>query len=406
MTATHLALCRAADRQRRHLLLAGMGSMLAPPAIGNQATSLPPADRTNTLLVGPGRSFSRIGDAIRAARPGNTILVDAGSYPGDTATVDKDGLSLRAIGGRVDIAAAGRAVEGKAIWVVRAHRISIEGFDFRDTVVPDRNGAGIRFERGSLLLRDCGFFHNQTGLLSGNDGLAVLEIENCEFGWNGYGDGQSHQLYAGKIARLTVSGSYFHHANEGQLIKSRAAESLILYNRLSDEIGGEASYELEFPSGGRALAVGNLIQQSSTTRNSTMVSFGVEGYAWPVNELRLSHNTLIDKRPANGIYLFVKPGPSQAWAVNNLLVGGAARMTSANLVAAGNVRVDWDQLARPTREDYRLRAGARAVGQAIAAASLPDASMVPTREYQHPRNSRALIQPARHPGALQELAPV
>lgn len=396
----------ATDRQRRHLLLAGIGSMLPPAALGNETPRLPLAPASGTLHVGPGRSFTRIGDAVRAARPGSTILVDAGRYPGDTATIDKAGLSLRSIGGRVEIAAAGRAVEGKAIWVVRAERISIEGFDFRETVVADRNGAGIRFERGSLRLRDCGFFYNQTGLLSGNDGLAVLEIENCEFGWNGYGDGQSHQLYAGTIARLTVSGSYFHHANEGQLIKSRAAESLILYNRLSDEIGGEASYELEFPSGGRALAVGNLIQQSSMTRNRTMVSFGAEGYAWRHNELRLSHNTLVDKRPANGVYLFVRAGASQAWAYNNLLVGGAARLSANNLIAEGNVRVDWDQLARPTREDFRLRAGARAVGQAVPAALLPDAAMVPTREYQHPRLSRPLNQPPRHPGALQELAPV
>lgn len=406
MTARTSAICSDAGRQRRGLLLAGLSGLLPPAAIGNPSPGTLQAAAATTLRVGPGRSFTRIGEAVRAARPGSTILVDAGSYPGDIATLDKDDLHFRAVGGRVDIAAAGRAVEGKAIWVVRAQRIRIEGFDFRETVVPDRNGAGIRFERGSLLLRDCGFFHNQTGLLSGNDGLAVLAIENCEFGWNGDGDGQSHQLYAGKIARLTVTGSYFHHANDGQLIKSRAAESFILYNRLSDEIGGEASYELEFPSGGRALAIGNLIQQSSTTRNSTMVSFGAEGYAWPVNELRLSHNTLIDKRPANGIYLFFRPGGAQAWAFNNLLVGGAPRLAAANLNAAGNVSVDWDQLARPTRDDYRLRAGSRAVSQAVPVASLPDPSMVPTHEYQHPRNSRPLTQPPRHPGALQELAPV
>lgn len=366
---------------------------------------MPAIAGADTLRVGPGRSHVRIGDAVRAARPGSTILVDAGSYPGDVATVDKDDLSFFAVSGRVDIPAGGRAIEGKATWVVRANRIRVEGFDFRDSVVPDRNGAGIRFERGSLLLRDCGFFRNQTGLLAGNDGLAVLTIENCEFAWNGFGDGQSHQLYAGKIARLSVTGSYFHHANEGQLIKSRAAESLILYNRLSDEIGGEASYELEFPSGGNALAVGNLIQQSATTRNRTMVSFGVEGYAWPSNTLRLSHNTLVDKRPANGVYLFIKPGATLAWACNNLLVGGAERLIAANLNSMGNVYVDWDQLARPTRDDYRLRASSHALGLAVPASALPDAAMAPTREYQHPRGTRPLSQSARHPGALQELAP-
>lgn len=44
---------------------------------------------------------------------------------------------------------------------------------------------------------------------------------------------------------------------------------MVLYNRLADGHGGRASYELEFPSGGTAVAMGNLIQQSATTDNPT-----------------------------------------------------------------------------------------------------------------------------------------
>ena len=57
----------------------------------------------------------------------------------------------------------------------------------------------------------------------------------------------------GPFAVLKVTGSYFHHAKSGHLLKSRAAKNLIFYNRLTDEIGGTASYELEFPNGGSGL---------------------------------------------------------------------------------------------------------------------------------------------------------
>jgi hypothetical protein len=81
-----------------------------------------------------------------------------------------------------------------------------------------------------------------------------------------------------------VTGSYFHHADVGHLLKSRAARSHILYNRLTDETGGRASYELEFPNGGLAYVVGNVIEQAATTENETIISFGAEGYR-PRNEL-------------------------------------------------------------------------------------------------------------------------
>lgn len=376
-------------------LLALLGLLAGPPAA---------AART-TLHVGAGREFQRIGDAIRRADAGSVIEVDAGSYPGDVALINRNDIVIRASGGRVHVPAAGRAIEGKGIWVVRAERVLIEGIDFSGAAVPDHNGAGIRFDRGSLTVRDCGFFQNQAGLLTGNDAASSLVVENSEFAGNGFGDGQSHQLYAGRIARLRVTGSYFHQANEGQLIKSRAAESEILYNRLTDELGGRASYELEFPNGGHARVVGNIVQQSATTQNRTMISFGVEGYAWPRNLLLLSHNTLVDQRPMLGRYLYVKAGPSRVLASNNLLVGGARELAAENLQDRSNRYADWSELALSEPYDYRLRENAKAVRQPLPAEALPDAAMMPQREYAHPRNTRPLAAPALHVGALQQLAP-
>jgi hypothetical protein len=191
------------------------------------------------------------------------------------------------------------------------------------------NGAGILFYSGRLLVRNCLFEDNETGLLSGNDHATELAIEASEFGHNGAGDGFSHNLYAGTIRKLTVRHSYFHHARVGHLLKSRASESYIMHNRLTDGPAGRASYELEFPNGGLAYVVGNTIQQGPHTENPALVSFGAEGYRWPRNELHLIGNTLVDDLRENGQFLVVRPGAHAIRAVDNVLVGPATDLRSA-----------------------------------------------------------------------------
>lgn len=252
---------------------------------------------------------------------GATIYVDSGDYIGDVAVWTQDQLTVRAVGGRVKLVAAGASAEDKAIWVVRAKGMRVEGFDFEGAAVPSRNGAGIRLETGSLLVKDCSFKHNEMGLLTNNVPNTVLEVENSEFAYNQRPDGHNHNLYVGQIARLSVRGSYFHHASSGHLLKSRAALNDIYNNRLVDEVGGTASYELEFPNGGVANVVGNVIAQNNTTENPILISFGAEGYRWPRNEIHLENNTLVNPLPRGGVFLRVAPGSDSIRAINNRLVG-------------------------------------------------------------------------------------
>ena len=233
--------------------------------------------------MGANRAIQSIASAAAQAQDGDTVEVDAGDYRGDVAVWNQANITVRAVGGGVKLMAEGNAAEGKAIWVVRTGRMTVEGFDFSGVRVPDKKGAGIRLEKGLLTVRDCSFTGNENGILTGNDPQVELEIANSEFGHNGHGDGQSHNLYVGVIARLKVTGSYFHHAKVGHLLKTRAAVNHILYNRLTDEPGGSASYELEFANGGIAYVVGNIIQQGSETQNPHLISYAAEGYKWPKN---------------------------------------------------------------------------------------------------------------------------
>lgn len=292
------------------------------------------------LQVGPTRTIKTIAHSAQLAGAGTTIEIDYGEYAGDVAVWTQDRLTLRAVGGRVRLIAAGTAAEGKAIWVMRGGQMSVEGFDFTGARVASQNGAGIRFEKGVLRVRDCTFTDNENGILTGNDADTQLEIEDSEFAHNGYGDGQSHNLYVGVIARLSVTGSYFHHARVGHLLKSRAKINRIYNNRLVDGEGRQASYELEFPIGGVAHVVGNVIAQSTSTENPHLISFGAEGYKWLLNEIRLENNTLVNPLAQGGVFLRVAPqGAVAIRAVNNRLTGQGTLETAGPGEYRNNVRV-------------------------------------------------------------------
>ncbi len=353
------------------------------------------------LQVGPRRAFKSLAAAARQARDGMLVEVDAGDYVADVATWPQHELTLRAVGGRVRLVAAGAQVQGKGLFVTTGRRQRIEGFDFVGATVPDRNGAGIRLEAGSLTLVDCSFRDNENGLLTANDDSIELDIVDCDFGPILPREGKTHNLYVGAIRRLAVTGSYFHHGLHGHLLKSRAALNHILYNRLSDEIGGRASYELEFPNGGIAVVMGNLIMQSSTTENPHVISFGAEGATWPKQRLYLVNNTLVDQMPRGGIWLRVAPPSTDVVLANNLFVGTPQIAAEGHWTRLANFNADWDEFVRAARDDYRLRPDSDLRGKAQDAGEGGGLRLVPTREYHHPRGSVALGGPSRSPGAFQ-----
>jgi hypothetical protein len=300
--------------------------------------------------------------------------------------------------------ASGASAESKAIWVIRGGDITVENIEFTGARVPDKNGAGIRFEKGRLTVRNCRFIDNENGILTGG-GDGELTIENSEFGDNGAGDGYSHNLYVGSLRKLNVTGSYFHHAKAGHLLKSRAAENHILYSRLTDETGGRASYELEFPNGGIAYVIGNIIEQSATTENSNIISFGAEGYKHPVNALYLINNTIDNNRPQGGIFLAVKPGFQTVKAYNNLLIGKGSLNTGIDGEFINNPNVALENFVLPQRHDYRIQRESSLHRTYRDPGSVNGMSLAPDREYVHPADTRQLTTTPTLPGARQTLQP-
>lgn len=86
----------------------------------------------------------------------------------------------------------------------------------------------------------------------------------------------------------------------GHNVKSRAAITDILYNRIMDEVGGSASYGIDLCTGGLAFVIGNLIQKGAQADNGTLVAFGAEGLGNSLNQVYVVINTMANDRVRGG----------------------------------------------------------------------------------------------------------
>jgi hypothetical protein len=268
---------------------------------------------------------------LREAGPGETIVLTPGTHPGAVGVIDQPGLRLLCPDGVATIEAAGRHAEGKAILVVRAPEVRIDYVEFRGARVPTGNGAGIRFEGGTLALEHCRFVDNEMGLLSAGRPDMRLVVRHCDFGDAPRHDsGQLHHLlYIGAIGVAVVMHSRFFNGWRGHLLKSRAYVNRILWNSLVDGPGGGASYELEFPEGGDNFVLGNRIGQSATTQNPAMLSMGAEAGERRGGRLTLRDNVFVNdytgtpETPARFVQLWTErlAGPVEVDAVDNRFLG-------------------------------------------------------------------------------------
>jgi hypothetical protein len=242
----------------------------------------------HTMVLWPANALSTLLDR---ARPGDTVVLPTGDLAGAAGVIAVPGLRLTSPGPGAVLHADGRNAEGKAILVVRAPGVRIENIGFRGARVPAGNGAGIRFEAGSLVLDRCSFLDNEMGLLTAGRPDMALAVHHCVFGDAPRHDsGQLHHLlYAGAIGQLVVTHSRFHRGWRGHLLKSRARINRILFNELDDGPDGGAAYELEFPDGGDNLVLGNRIGQGAGTHNPALLSLGAEADRPGSDAARRSH---------------------------------------------------------------------------------------------------------------------
>lgn len=345
------------------------------------------------LRVGPGKDFLLPSTAAEFARDGDVVEIDSTTFNADAAIWRANNLTIRAVGKRAHILANGAHAEGKGLWVVKGNNTTIENIEFSGAKVAHRNGAAIRLEGAGLTVRGCYFHDNENGLLTGVNPASDVVIENSEFAHNGFGDGQSHNMYIGAVRSFTLRHSYVHHANVGHNVKSRATKSFVLYNRIMDEQDGNSSYVIDLPNGGLSYIIGNLIQHGPRAENSTLISFGAEGLGRQVNKLYLVNNTLVNDRPQGGRFLFVAAGTVTAMSINNIFAGEGIA-SDGPVTARGNLALKRSELVESAPFDYRVRPDSRAVGAGEEPGEGDGFSLQPLFEYEHPLGARPRVAKA------------
>ena len=220
------------------------------------------------------------------------------------------------------------------------------------------------------------------------------------FAHNGPGPRHNHNLYVGRIAKLVVRRSWLHHARIGHNLKSRAAVTHILYNRIMDESDGYSSYAVDLPDGGDALLVGNIIQQGPHTENWALVSYAAGGTPPPRRPPAHGAQHAGQRRP-DGVFVHVHPGRHRDHPGEQPAGGQGARVPGPHRRHARDVQMlDGHPFVNRAAFDYRLLADARVVDAAVA---LPVGLPAPDREHHRPGGTvaRPVVGRAPDVGALE-----
>jgi hypothetical protein len=283
-------------------LLCALALLAAATGPTGSAAERGPVSRPGqqVLKVGPGQQLSLPSEAAGVAGDGALVEIYAGQYDGDVAVWRQSDLTLRGVGERPHLRAGGRAAEGKAIWVVKGDRVTVENLELSGARVPSHNGAAIRAEGTSLTIRNCRFHHNEMGLLTNPSPNSVVVIEDSEIDHNTSDTERhgrlGHNIYVHRADRFVLRNSHVHGARTGHQVKTRAQRNEIRDNRIRDG-DGAASLLLDIAEGGQAEVVGNRFQQSARAGNRTAIGFAGEARdrSSPDHALRVEGNSFVNE---------------------------------------------------------------------------------------------------------------
>lgn len=351
-----------------------------------------------TRSVGPGKTYSTPCKAFAAAQAGDLIEIQAGTYSGDVCAIYKSNLTIRGVNGRPKIDAAGKNALGKGTWVVVGSNITVDNVEMTGAKVPDRNGAALRLEGTNFTLRNSFLHRNENGVLSGQNTASTVVMENNEFGYNGRGDGYTHNVYLGKIAKLTFRYNFSHDANVGHNLKTRALYNTIAYNRFSSLRSGEAgstpagkpSYEINVPNGGTTFIIGNVIMQPTSSNNPAMVAYGEEGVGTRKTDLYVINNTFVNDDGSRGTFVMVRNAATPAKLTNNLFAGYGTITNQTSAVKKTNFQSLAVSFANRAAYDLRPLSNSLILNAGSAPGSSSDgASLKAVSSYKHLASANA-----------------
>jgi len=271
-----------------------------------------------TLNVGAGQTYATLSAAVGASRDGDVIAVQAGTYVNDFATISKD-ITVVGVGGMANFVATVAPPNGKGILVTQGD-VTIQNVSFSGVAVSDGNGAGIRYEGGNLVVIDSYFHDNQMNLLANAVPDGTIRIVGSEFDATRSSDALNHNLYVGSIGSLVIDNSYFHDANDGHQIKSRAQSTTITNSRIYDG-SGDGSYTIDLPNGGIGVIRDNVIQQGASSDNPLVIAYGEEGGVYAGSSLLIEGNVVVNDLSGSSARLLYNATPTVSTVSNNEVFG-------------------------------------------------------------------------------------
>ncbi|MEZ5402669.1 MAG: hypothetical protein R2729_23540 [Bryobacteraceae bacterium] len=346
------------------------------PAIVVIAGSWAAVAQAATLPVGPTTAYSSPCAALTAAQPGDTIEVDAETtWLDDFCVVSTPGITIRASGPkRAAVVASGKKplAAGDAIWRIAAAGIKIEGFEFRGANAGEAHGAAIHVDPGhGLELLDCYIHDNDAGLVVADGPAAKVLVARSEFANNGAAAGALNNIEVGRIGKFTLLFSYLHDPMGGNLVSSRAAETHILYNRLTQELGTGSS-EIDATGASRTFVIGNTVQHGPNSVGGSMVR--------PGNELVLVNNTLVNEG-SEATFIDSKPAGKTEWILRNNILHGPGSVIGELTPREGNWIGNAD-FVDGENHNYRLKPTSKAINSGVIPGD--DPALRASFEYVHP----------------------
>ncbi len=270
----------------RKMILAGLALMLSNAPLGAQQGGQP------FVVAENGQGFWRLADAVKAIGSSRgTILIAPGTHR-QCAIQSEGSIVYKA---RVPGTAVFDTVtcDGKAALVLNGQFARVDGLVFQNMRVADKNGSGIRLQRGDLEVFNATFRASEQGILTHADAASTLTIDRSTFtGLGGCPDGMcSHSIYVGDYGRLIVTNSRFERGTGGHYIKSRAARAEISDNSFDDTGGFETNYMIDLPAGSvGAIARNEFVQGQNKENYSAFIAVGAETISHPSAGLAITNN--------------------------------------------------------------------------------------------------------------------
>jgi len=248
------------------LLAATAGLALSAPS------AAAPARYANGLapytVVETGRIYERLQDAVNAIGGGKGTIRFASMRFADCAVQKAGDITYKAaVPGEAIL--EGVTCEDKAALVLGGRSARIEGMVFAHMRVHDKNGAGIRLERGNLTVVQSWFRDSEQGILTHDDRSGAIVIDKSTFTRLGTceGSGCAHSIYIGNYGSLTVTRSRFEKGSGGHYVKHRGAKVSITDCSFDDTGGNYTNYMIDLPNGSTGRIAGNRFVQGMSKDN-------------------------------------------------------------------------------------------------------------------------------------------